>query len=102
MLGMKAAISSIYTGRRAEQVMKGVTRMVARRSRLVLNGARGHDGGDGAGVGGEQRDEGFAVEAGGAHDAVGDEGGAGEVAGVFENADEEEEQKNLRQEDKDG
>jgi hypothetical protein len=51
---------------------------------LVLDGARGHDGGNGAGVGGEQRDEGFAVEADGAHDAVGDERGAGQVAGVFE------------------
>ncbi len=69
---------------------------------LVLDGARGHDGGDGAGVGGEQRDEGFAVEADGAHDAVGDERGAGEVAGVFEDADEEEEQKDLREEDEDG
>ena len=31
--GTKAAISSVYTGRRAEQVMKGATRMVASRSR---------------------------------------------------------------------
>ncbi len=69
---------------------------------LVLDGARGHDGGHGAGVGGEQRDEGLAVEADGAHDAVGDERGAGEVAGVFEHADEEEEQQDLREEDEDG
>jgi len=33
MFGIKAAISSMYTGKRAEQVMKGVTRMVASRSR---------------------------------------------------------------------
>ena len=64
----------------------------------VLNGARGHDGGDGAGIGREQGDEGLAVEADGAHDAVGDEGGAGEVAGVFEDSDEEEEQENLGEE----
>jgi hypothetical protein len=30
---MKAPISSAYTGRRAEQVISGATRMVARRSR---------------------------------------------------------------------
>ena len=66
---------------------------------LVLDGARGHDGRNSAGVGGEQRDEGLAVESDGAHDAVGDERGAGQVAGVFEDSDEEKEQKNLRQED---
>jgi hypothetical protein len=69
---------------------------------LVLDGARGHDGGNGAGVGGEQRDEGFAVEADGAHDAVGDERGAGQVAGVFEDSDEEKEQQDLGQEDEHG
>ena len=31
--GMNAAISSAYTGRRAEQVMNGATKMVAIRSR---------------------------------------------------------------------
>ena len=69
---------------------------------LVLDGARGHDRRHSAGVGGEQRDERLAVEADGAHDAVGDERGAGEVARVLEHADEEEEQKNLRQEDEHG
>ena len=69
---------------------------------LVLDGARGHDGWNGAGIGGEQRDEGFAVEADGAHDAIGDEGGAGEVAGVFKDADKEEEQQDLRQKDEHG
>ncbi len=67
----------------------------------VLDGARGHDGGNGAGIGREQRDEGFAVEADGAHDAVGDERGAGQVAGVFEDSDEEEEEQNLGEEDED-
>ena len=69
---------------------------------LVLDGARGHDGGNGAGVGGEQGNEGLAVESDGAHDAVGDERGAGQVAGVFEDSDEEEQQQNLRQEDEHG
>ena len=50
---------------------------------LVFDGACGHDGRDCAGVGGEQRDEGFAVESGGAHDAVCNERGACEVAGVL-------------------
>ena len=65
---------------------------------LVLDGARGHDGGNGAGVSGEQRDEGLAIQTDRPHDAVGDQSGAGQVAGVFENADEEKEQKDLGQE----
>ena len=69
---------------------------------LVLDGACGHDGGHGAGVGGEERDEGFAVEADSAHDAIGDERGARQVAGVFEDADEEEQQENLGEEDEHG
>ncbi len=36
-----------------------------------------------------------------AHDAIGDERGAGEVARVFEYSDKEEEQQDLRQEDED-
>jgi hypothetical protein len=44
---------------------------------LVLDGARGHDGGNGAGIGGEQGNEGLAVQSNGAHDAVGDQRGAG-------------------------
>ncbi len=32
---MKAAMISVYTGRRAEQVMNGAIRMVAKRSRLL-------------------------------------------------------------------
>ncbi len=36
------------------------------------------------------------------HRAVGDESGAGEIAGVFENTDEQEQQQNLRQEDDHG
>ncbi len=66
---------------------------------LVLDGARGHDGRNGAGVGGEQRNEGLAVQSDGAHDAVGDQRGAGQVARVFQNADEEKEQQDLGQKD---
>jgi len=33
--GMKAAVSSAYTGRRAEQVISGASSMVARRSRQL-------------------------------------------------------------------
>ncbi len=69
---------------------------------LVLDGARGHDGGNRAGIGGEQGDEGLAVESDGAHDAVGDERGAGQVAGVLEDSDEEKQQKNLGEENEDG
>ena len=69
---------------------------------LVLDGAGGHDRRHGARVCREQRDEGLAVEPDGTHDAVGDEGGAGEVAGVLQHADEEEEQQDLRQEDEHG
>ena len=69
---------------------------------LVLDGARGHDGRNGAGIGGEQRDEGLAVEADGAHDAISNERGAGEVTGVFKDSDEQEEQQDLRQEDEHG
>ena len=89
-------------GRRAEQVMKGAIEDGGEALALVLDGARGHDGGHGAGVGGEQRDESFAVETDGAHHAIGDERGAGEIAGVFQDADEEEEQQDLRQEDEHG
>ena len=66
---------------------------------LVLNGARGHDGRNRAGIGRKQRDERFAVEADSAHHAVGDQRGAGQVAGIFENADEKKQQQNLREED---
>ena len=41
----------------------------------------------------------FAIQTDGPHDAIGDQCGAGQVAGVFEDSDEEEEQKDLRQED---
>ena len=65
----------------------------------VADGARGHDARDGTGEAGEQRDEGTAREAGGAHGAVQQEGGAGEIAGGFKREDEEEEDEDLRQED---
>ena len=67
----------------------------------VLDGARGHDAGDGAGKRAEHRDEGFAVQADLRHQPIHDEGGARHVAGVLENPEEEEEDENLRQEDDD-
>ena len=66
-----------------------------------LDGARGHDAGDGAGVGTQHRDEALAVQADLAHQAVHEERRARHVAGVFQQANEAEEQQNLRQEDDD-
>ena len=66
-----------------------------------VDGAGGHDAWDGAGVGSEDGEEGFAIEAGPAHDAVPDEGEAGHVTGVFHQSDEEEEDHDLREEDDD-
>src|SRR5690606_12254352 len=65
----------------------------------VGDGAGGHDAGQGAGVGGEEGDEGVAGEAQGPQQAVHDERGTREVAGVLEKGDEEEEQADLGQED---
>ena len=99
---------AIGNERRDDERVDGQTRRAGHEGRdqdggdalaLVLDGAGGHDGGHGAGIGREQRDEGLAVEADGTHDAVGDERGAGQVAGVLQNADEEEEQQDLGQED---
>ena len=66
-----------------------------------VDGAGGHDAGDGAGVGAEDGEEGLAIEAGPAHDAVPDEGEAGHVTGVFHEPDEEKEDHDLREEDDD-
>src|ERR1700739_2701165 len=66
---------------------------------LVFDGTRGHDGGHRAGIRREQREERLAIEADGAHDAIGDERGAGKIAGVFEDSDEKEEKQNLGEED---
>ncbi len=65
------------------------------------DGAGGHDAGNGAGVGAEERQEGFTGEAGAGHDAVHEVGGAGHVAGAFEEADEEEQEDDLGKEDDD-
>jgi hypothetical protein len=64
----------------------------------VLDGARGHDAGDRARVGPEERDEGSAVQAHAAHRAVHQEGRARHVAGALEQAHEEKQDQDLRQE----
>ena len=63
----------------------------------ILDGARGHNAGNRAGVGAEQRDEGFAVEANAAHQPIHDERGAGHVAGILQQPDEEKQNQDLRQ-----
>jgi hypothetical protein len=52
-----------------------------------------------AGVTGEQRNEGFAIQTRGAHHAVGDQRGAREVTGIFQNSDKQKQQQDLRQKD---
>ena len=64
----------------------------------VLQGARGHDGGHTAPEPDDVRDERLAVQAHAVHQLVHDESGAGHVASVFQNGDEEEEDQDVRQE----
>ena len=66
---------------------------------LALDGARRHDGRHCAGVGREQRDKALAVQAHARHGLVGDDRCARQIAGVFQDADHQEQQQNLRQED---
>ena len=65
----------------------------------IGNQPRRHDAGQRAGVRREQRHEGMARQAEAAQHAIHHEGGAREIAGVLEQADEEEQQADLRQED---
>ncbi len=65
---------------------------------LVLDGARRHDGRNRAGVGGKQRDEALALQADAGHGAVRDHRRARQIARIFQNADEQEQQQDLRQE----
>ncbi len=65
---------------------------------LALDGARGHDGGHGAGIGRKQRDEALALQADAGHGPVGDEGRAREIAGVLQDHDKKEKKQDLRQE----
>ena len=62
------------------------------------DGARGHDGGHGAGIGREQRQKRAAAESEAVHGAVGDDGGARHVAGVLQQCDDQEEKQDQRQE----
>ena len=71
--------------------------MVTSRSFVFLDGAGGHDPRNRAGIGAEQRDERLAVQAHTAHQAVHDERRASHVACVFKQAEEEEQDQNLRQ-----
>ena len=64
----------------------------------VVDHARRHDAGDGAGETRQQRNEGAAVQAGAAHDAVHQERGARHVAEIFQQQDEQEDDDDLRQE----
>ena len=65
---------------------------------FVLNGARRHDRRYRATVGREQRDEALALQSDARHGAVRDQRGARQVAGVFQDADEQEQEQHLRQE----
>lgn len=69
---------------------------------MVFDGAGCHDTGDGAGEGAEEGDEAFAMQSDPAHDAVHHEGAAGHVAGIFEEAEEEEQQDDLGEEHEHG
>ena len=73
--------------------------MVVKPVAPVVDHPRRHDAGDGAGKARQQRDEGAAVQAGAAHDAVHQERRARHVAEVFEQQDEQEQDQDLRQED---
>jgi hypothetical protein len=64
----------------------------------VLDRARGHDSGNGAGEGREEWKEGASREADRSHHAIHDEGGARHVARVLHERDEEEEDRELGEE----
>ena len=67
----------------------------------IFDGASGHDAWDGAGEGAHEGDERFPVKTDFGHDAVHQEGGAGHVAAVFEEAEEEGQDEDLGEEDDD-
>ena len=91
----RAAISSVYTGNRAEHEDEGGHQDGHQAVAAALDGAGGHDGGDGARESGQQRHERATVQADSGHEAVADERGPGEVARVFEDGDEHEEHRDL-------
>lgn len=67
-----------------------------------FEGARGHDGGDGAAKADEHGDEGFSWEANPAHKAVHHKGGSRHISGVFQDGEAEEHESDGRQEGADG
>ena len=96
--GMNAAIISVYTGRRAEQVMNGAIRMVAMRSRLFSMVRVAMMAGTAQAYADSSGMNDFALQSDARHGAVGDQRRARQIAGVFQDADEQEQQQDLRQE----
>ena len=95
---MKAPISSVYTGSRAEQVISGATMIVASRSRglamvrVAMMPGTAQAKLDSSGM--KARPDRPTP----AHQVVQQERGARQVARIFEQQDEEEEDQDLRQE----
>ena len=94
-------VINVGNKRRDEQQVNGQARGAGHEGRdqdgsqavaLVFNGARGHDGRHGAGISGDEGDKRFALQAELGHGAVGYEGRAREIAGIFENSYEQEQQ----------
>ena len=84
---------------RAEQVISGATRIVVSRSRGLSMTRVAMMPGMAQAKLDKQRDEGAPVQAGAAHDAVHQEGGARHVAEILQQEDEQEQDQDLGQED---
>ena len=84
---------------RAAQGISNTTNAVRNRSRLSLHDAASDARGHGAAVAQHQRDEGFAVQADFVHGVVHEEGGAGQVAAVFQQRKNHVERHDVRQGD---
>ena len=96
---MKAAITMVYTGSRAEQVMNGAIRMVAMRSRLLSMVRVAMMAGTAQAYAESSGMKLLPFSPTRDMVLVGDDRRARQVAGVFQNADDQEQQQNLRQED---
>ncbi len=64
----------------------------------ISDGTRTHDGRHGTGERGQERDESSAAEPKWSHETIDHEGGAGHVAAIFKDTDEQEEYEDLREE----
>ncbi len=102
VVGKKAAANSAYTGRRAPQDMKGAIIAVMTRSRRLSRVRVAITAGTLQPKPEDHRDERLAGKADGPHEAVHDEGGAGHVAGIFKERQEEEQEGDHRHEGRDG